>query len=484
VTLFSDRSKLEPDETIGELCRRLDDLPLAVELAAARTSVLSPSQILERLSKRLDLLKGGQDADARQATLRATIAWSHDLLAAIEQALFARLAVFRGGFTLQAAEAVCEADLDVLQSLVDKSLVRHGDERFSMLETIRDFAAERLAASGDDAAVRERHLAYYVSLAEDWYSQRFASESALLHMVDAEADNVRAAMEWAQERRPDEAARLAGAVATLWALGGRSIEARQWLRAAVADHVVRDAVRARALTHLGELSDDPTLLDDALEVWRELGDAEGEALALEDLGWAYDAVGDYVASRASHEESLDVRARAGSPEIRGLSARAGLCHVLVATGETTRAEQVAEELLALAPQYDAVLMEELALHFLADCPLVDGDWAEAERRYRRALAYADQAGLIGRVIDETMGVAMARAGAGAFAQAVRLAAAAVDKRDELGRVDDAWWQRMQDRLLGRAREGLTPEQAAYAKAQGRADGLERVVRELLAGTRG
>ena len=124
VSLFCERSQLEPSDEIAELCRRLDSLPLAVELAAARTKALSPKQILERLSQRLDLLKGGRDADPRQQTLRATIDWSYDLLSEEEQRLFARLSVFAGGCTLDAAEDVCDADLDTLQSLVEKSLLR------------------------------------------------------------------------------------------------------------------------------------------------------------------------------------------------------------------------------------------------------------------------------------------------------------------------------------------------------------------------
>src|SRR5436190_4168675 len=144
IELFCERARLEPDETIAELCLRLDAMPLAIELAAARTSVLSPGQILDRVAQRLDLLKGGRDADPRQPTLRATIEWSHDLLAADEKQLFARLAVFASGCTLDAAEDVCDADLDVLQSLVDKSLLRHSGDRFWMLETIRAFAVEQL----------------------------------------------------------------------------------------------------------------------------------------------------------------------------------------------------------------------------------------------------------------------------------------------------------------------------------------------------
>ncbi|MBA2462759.1 MAG: adenylate/guanylate cyclase domain-containing protein [Actinobacteria bacterium] len=166
VELFCARSKLGRSDEVAELCRRLDNLPLAVELAAARTSVLSPAQILERLSQRLDLLKGGRDSEARQQTLRATIEWSYELLSEEEQRLFARLAVFAGGCTLEAAEQVADADLDTLQSLVEKSLVRHTQERFWMLETIREYAGERLDASEEANEVRERHATHFLTVAE------------------------------------------------------------------------------------------------------------------------------------------------------------------------------------------------------------------------------------------------------------------------------------------------------------------------------
>ena len=154
VELFSSRARaIRPDyvptAAVAEICRRLDDLPLALELAAARIKALSPEQILERLEQRLPLLTGGaRDLPERQRTLRATIEWSHDLLQESEQRLFARLAVFRGGCTLDAAEDICDADLDTLQSLVDKSLLRHNEERYWMLETIREYATEKLDESG------------------------------------------------------------------------------------------------------------------------------------------------------------------------------------------------------------------------------------------------------------------------------------------------------------------------------------------------
>jgi predicted ATPase len=166
VELFCARSGLAPEETIAELCRRLDDLPLAVELAAARTAVLAPEQILERIGQRLDVVKAGRDADPRQQTLRATIEWSHHLLDPHEQRLFARLAVFAGGCTLEAAEQLAGADLDTLQSLVDKSLVRFTDGRYWMLETIREYAVERLEAAPDSADIRRHFAAFVLGLAE------------------------------------------------------------------------------------------------------------------------------------------------------------------------------------------------------------------------------------------------------------------------------------------------------------------------------
>src|SRR5262249_41360736 len=155
------------DETVAKLCRRLDNLPLALELAAARTNLLSPKQILERLPGRPELLRGGRDADPRQHTLRATMEWSYELLPAEERRLFGRIAVFRGGCTLDAAEAVCQTRLDTLQSLVDKSLLHRTGERFSMLETIREYASDRLESGGEADDLRRRHVEHFLQLAEE-----------------------------------------------------------------------------------------------------------------------------------------------------------------------------------------------------------------------------------------------------------------------------------------------------------------------------
>ena len=188
---------------VSELCRRLDRLPLALELAAARTKLLAPEALLERLEDRLDLLRGARDAEERHATLRATIAWSYDLLEEDERRLLARLAVFRGGCTLDSAENVCDAQLDTLSSLLDKSLVRRrtervGDERFWLLETIREFASERLEELDEANEIRIRHAKRMLAIARSAHLSEDDMESDVASGL-AERDDFRAALDWAEE---------------------------------------------------------------------------------------------------------------------------------------------------------------------------------------------------------------------------------------------------------------------------------------------
>lgn len=221
--LFAERSGLTVDETVTQLCAALDNLPLAVELAAARTDVLSPAQILERLEQRLDLFRGARDVDARQQTLRAAIQWSHDLLDGDEQLLFARLAVFAGGCTLDAAEAVAGAQLDVLEALVQKSLVRHSGERFWMLETIRGYALERLAELGEADSMRRRHGEWFLAFAES--GEPFldgADQAEWLGRLEDDAANLREAA-----AQPDLAGRFAAALRFFWAKRGYVAEGRR-----------------------------------------------------------------------------------------------------------------------------------------------------------------------------------------------------------------------------------------------------------------
>jgi predicted ATPase len=317
---------------VAELCHRLDGLPLALELAAARAALLPPAALLARLERRLPLLRGGpRDAPARHQTLRATLDWSHDLLDAAERALFRRLAVFAGGCTLEAAEAVCGAPdggedppLDVLEglaSLVEKSLVRQdadpgGEARFGMLETIREYGLERLDESNEGAARRRRHTSFFLELARAAEPSLLGPEQpAWLDRLDAEHDNFRAALARTQPPAgaPADAAaldtglRLAGALLWFWYLRGHVSEGRGWLHALLARTEASGASPARAQALFGagwlavvqgEYAVARRLLDQSAGLWRDLGDARGHGRALTALAIADHFLGDMARSDA------------------------------------------------------------------------------------------------------------------------------------------------------------------------------------------
>jgi predicted ATPase len=234
-------------DAVAEICRRLDNLPLAVELAAARVKALTPKQILERLEPRLPLLIGGaRDVPERQRTLRATIEWSYELLTSDERHLFARLSAFFGGCTLDAAEQVADADVDTLQSLVDKSLLRRRVGRYWMLETIREFAAEQLTGEGEHDATSARHADYFVALAEQAEPAFDTSDEATwTERLVQDHDNFRAAL--AHLSDSPQQLRLACALSRFWQRQGSHSEGRRWLEAALtarAEAPPRDVARA------------------------------------------------------------------------------------------------------------------------------------------------------------------------------------------------------------------------------------------------
>jgi predicted ATPase len=477
-----------PSDAVGPLCARLDELPLAIELAAARTALFSPEQLLAKLSQRLDLLKGERDADPRQQTLRATIEWSHDLLAEAEQRLFARLAVFSGGCTYEAAEEVVDADPDTLQSLLDKSLLRkRGSElgpRYSMLETLREYAAERLEESGEGGEVRGRHLDYFLALAERAYEERSRAESTWFSIVRSEHDNIRAALDRAASSRSHAEAQLAAAVAPYWSQQGHGREVYGRLADALSRYAARDWIRARALTQLGKVDprapDARARLDEAVGLWRDVGDPLGEALAYEAIGDVHHYAGEYPPARRAFEQSLALREQAGAPELEGFGALAGLCELLIASGEIERVEPMAQELYELGSRYGNRDIQGHGLHYLADYVLLAGDYAEGERRYRRALAHARSSGFVAQCQRELAGVALSAAGQGDHARAVRLAAAASAQREALGEEPPDWWIRLRERHIGDARAQLTPAEFEEAERAGREADFEAVLDEVQA----
>ena len=308
------------DEAVAEICRRLDDLPLALELAAARVKALSPRQILERLEQRLPLLTGGaRDAPERQRTLRATIEWSYDLLTDTEKLLSARLAVFLAGCTLEAAEEVVDANLDALQSLVDKSLLRFSGERFWMLETIREYATERLERFEDAEALRRRHAEYFLRLAEEAEPHLTGRQQATwLERLEAEHDNLRLSQDsLRQAGLGAEELELVGALMRFWYVRGYLREGLSRCEEALAAHDDRSRPRLKALFgaallahRLGDYRRAEELLRERLALARRLEDAEAVASSLIGLGMNAQALGDHERAATAYTEGADL-ARAG-----------------------------------------------------------------------------------------------------------------------------------------------------------------------------
>jgi predicted ATPase/class 3 adenylate cyclase len=316
---------------IAEICARLDGLPLAIELAAARIKLLSPQALLARLDQRLTVLtSGARDVPARHQTLRHTIAWSYDLLSAQEQRLFRRLAVFVGGCTPEAVESVSTAVddtnadlLDSMASLLDKSLLQRveqdGDEpRFAMLETIREYGLEMLASAGEEQATRMAHAAYYLALAERAEPELSGPQQLIwFERLEREHDNLRAALSWlleqgAHEQSKEHALRLGGALSRFWEIRGYVSEGWRWLeRVLEISRGERSAVRAKALIGAGALAslqDDfgqaEALCEEGMALCRELGDRRGSATALSSLGYAALMRSNYAAAHAQLEEAL------------------------------------------------------------------------------------------------------------------------------------------------------------------------------------
>jgi predicted ATPase/class 3 adenylate cyclase len=326
VELFCARANVEPSHDVAELCSRLDDMPLAVELAAARARVLSPRQIIERLADRLDLFRGARDADTRHHTLRATIEWSHDLLSEEERRLFARLAVFVGGCTVDSAKAVCDADLDTMQSLVEKSLLRRTDERFWMFETIREYALERLEA-GEAGEIRRRHFEFFLSLAESANLSEDLEGPERFDLVIAEIDNLRGALDWATDRGEIELAlRLSVALELVWSTLGMAEGISRLTDLLARDPAVPELLRARALrtlsgplTRTGDFEGGERAIQEALAISQAQGDEDLTAQLLHRLGVAVMYRGDLVRAGSLLEESMQLGRRLRRPRLEAVN---------------------------------------------------------------------------------------------------------------------------------------------------------------------
>ena len=417
VSMFVDRARairpdLALDEHIVDICRRLDGLPLAIELAATRVRVLSTEQLAARLEQRLPILTAGaRDAPARQRTLRATIDWSHDLLGREPRQHFARLAVFAGTFTMEAAEAVCDVSLSALSELIEHSLLRRwASGRIGMLETIREYAVERFEALPEADELRRRHFEHMLELAEAAKHEldAGASQEEWLGRIDAERDGIRSALGWSLSSGNAVAGlRLASTLEKFWVVRDH-VEGFRWLSEALADaDDAPPALRANALRSAGstifftgDYARAAELAEEALGLFRELGDKREVARMLDRLAAAQVNLKRLDAARASAEESLAL--------LEELGDREGAPYVLEKLGwiewesdHRERGVELIEESLAGAREVGDTWWEAAQLDSLAEMALAQGDLPRANRLGResltRALEIGDRVG-VGRCV--------------------------------------------------------------------------------------
>ena len=415
---------------VAAICARLDGLPLAIELAAARVKVLSPSSMLTRLASRLQLLTGGaRDLPQRQQTLRAAMDWSYDLLNAAEQKLFRRLSVFVGGCNLESVEAVCDTKgdleldlLDGMASMVDKSLVRQIDQaksesRFLMLETIREYALEKLETSGEEALTRRAHAAYYLVLAEEKATEQSGAEGAeWLERFEFEHDNFRAALESLTETGDVEwGLRLGTALFRFWEIREYLAEGRDRLGRLLklAGAAVPTKAHARALFAAGVLAreqgDYPsaeTLISQSQAIASQLGDKTSVAISLNALAVFARDRGDLAIARALFEESLVLWRESGDQKAVA-RAVSNLANVLKLQGDYGSARSLYAESLAIFRGLGDLAGVAWSLNYQGDVARDQGDWASARTSYERGLAMF-------RELDDRWGIAATLADLGSL----------------------------------------------------------------------
>ncbi len=426
VALFLERARATKSDfqlthtnahAIAEICVRLDGLPLAIELAAARVKLLPPQALLDRLSQRLTVLtSGARDMPERQQTLRNTIAWSYHLLDAVEQRLCRCLAVFNGGCTLDAAEAVCTAMgdtsvglngslLDGVASLIDKSLLRQTERdgelpRFAMLETIREYARDMLDTSGEAEGTQRAHAAYYLALAEEAEpGLTSAGKRKWLEWLQQEHENLRAALEWlVQSKEHEMALRLGGALWRFWWMRGHLSEGHTQLAGVLAESrgIVATPMRAKALCGAGALAgvqgDFEQAIDlcsQSLELFRALGDRRSSATSLSMLGYVALHSSDYTEARSLLEEALIFYREVDDKD--GIAwVLVNLALVFLFQGEYEQARTLLEESAVLSREYGDSWSIVMSLWILAQVISFQGDLARARALLEESLALSRQ----------------------------------------------------------------------------------------------
>jgi predicted ATPase/tRNA A-37 threonylcarbamoyl transferase component Bud32 len=512
ITLFVSRAQaVKPDfalneenaSAVAEICVRLDGLPLAIELAAARIKLLPPAAMLKRMESSLKVLTGGaRDLPARQQTMRGAIAWSYDLLDEEEKKLFNRLSVFLGGCDLEEAESVCNSkndlDLDILDgvtSLVDKSLLRHKEDkdtegRFSMLQTIREFGLGQLAESGELDALREQHLTFYLGLAEEAELELTgASQASWFSRLEKEHDNFRSAVIHSREAgRLEDGLRLSGALWRFWEVRGHVGEGR-----AVLDQLfqspgaidVAPNVRAKALNGAGVLAGNQgdharqtAILQESRKLYEELGDKSGIAQSINNLGSIAYSQGDYAQAQVFYTESLEIR-RAISDSWGIANSLNNLGGVAFLQGDSERALELHSESLSLRRSLGDKRGISMSLNNMGEIAQHQQDYSRAASLFAESLAIRNELGDRFFIVSSLHNLAEVACSRKDYERGARLFGAAEALREMIGAPLQTEKRETFKRYIDEARDVLGRADLKSSWSEGRVMSLDDAIHYAL-----
>lgn len=510
VMLFTDRARLKNPQfelesanvsEVVTICNKLDGIPLAVELVASRTRHLHPGKILERFEDKFDRLESPDPGvSKRHMTLQATIEWSYNLLSDSEKILFTRLSVFSGGFDLEAAEEICSDEtlmkeniLEELSRLVDRSLiyiVKDSDQstRYNRLETLRQYALEKLTCNNEEDNIRYRHLQYYKKLAEEAYEEQFDAQLKWSDMLEVEHDNLISALNWAEKHAPADFLSLTGVLAWFWRKHSHLMLAKEYLERAISKSDDKNETYARNLFGLATMiafSQDSQrmqdLMNESLDIWRRFGNRREEAHVLSEISEAYNRNGEYEIGLEYCEESLKIAKEVGNPGLIN-HCLIYICQVYVHSKQFEKGQPMAEELLRSSQELNYIYGIEGARHFLGDCALGMKKFKEAEEKYAKGVETGLKYGYVWLAAADMQGVAFALSGQSRLPKAIRLSAAAVDKMNEMGAPVAGmfeFWDEWIETYIEGAKRTVGPELANQYEEEGVAMGFEKALEYTL-----
>ena len=506
VMMFTDRARMNNPEfelesgnvsEVVTICNKLDGIPLALELVASRTRHMNTKMILDRFADRFDQLSSSDPGTSkRQQTLHATIEWSFNLLSEEEKLLFTRLAVFVGGFDLEAAEEVCSDDqlpkesiLDTLSRLVDRSLVytsKGSDQsmRYSRLEILRQYALQKIQVKNEEEVIRKRHLHYQIKIAEQAYNEQFEAQLKWQNKLELEHDNLMAALNWSYAGFKEDYLLLTSYLGWFWINRSHLQAGKEYMDKALSVGADKSEAYARNLCARGGMVwyDDTKLkaldyLKESLEIWGKVKNLFEEVVVLQNLGMMSHSSGDFEASLKYSQQSLEIARKIGKPGLINACLKY-VCMSLTWSKEYEQVRPLLGELLISSEKLEQPVGIMTAHHFLGDSAQGTGNFKEAEKEYNQVITLAIKYGIPHQVGIDMQGVAFALAGQKRWAKSIRVDAASRKIADQYGfntRGMAAFWDEWIDTYLEGARKEVGEELAKKYEEEGRAMGFEKAV---------